>query len=241
MDMSSSAGKLLLTLKEQLRSKGLHYHDVAVRLKVSEGTIKRYFSGRGVDINVLDRLAQIVGLDLLSLAALAQQQNTTEPGLTKAQKAALKRSKPSIVVLYYLSIGFTPAQLIQEFDLGEQMEAILSNLEEWGLIRRLSSKNVRVLVKLKSGKFDDETKEGRVKMVRRFLSEINLRDEECEWAYYYARLSRASAVRLTDLMRRLQSDVNALTKSEIGLPPGETQWYRLFVGAEQASRKNFFR
>ena len=241
MDMSSSAGKLLLTLKEQLRSKSLHYHDVAVRLKVSEGTIKRYFSGRGVDINVLDRLAQIVGLDLLSLAAMAQQQNATEPGLTKAQRAALKRSRPSIVVLYYLSIGFTPAQLIQEFDLAEQIETILRNLEEWGLIRRLSSKSVSVLVKLKSGKLDEETRTGRIKQVRRFLSEINLRDEECEWAYYYARLSPATAVRLKELMKRLQSDVNALTKSEIHLPPNETQWYRLFVGAEQASRREMFR
>jgi hypothetical protein len=34
----------------------------------------------------------------------------------------------------------------------------------------------------------------------------------------YARLSRASAVRLKKLMKRLQNDVNALTKSEINLP-----------------------
>jgi transcriptional regulator with XRE-family HTH domain len=232
----------MIALRQQLRAKGLHYRDVAARLKVSEGTVKRYFSGKGVSIIVLDKLAQIVDLDLLSLAVLAQQQNITEPWLTKAQQAALKRSKLSVVVLQYLSLGFTPAQLIQEFDLAEQMETILTRLQDWGLIRRVSTNKVRMLVKPRSGgPIDDDVQEGRIKMARRFLSAIDLHDEGCEWTCYYARLSRVSVVRLREIIKRFHSDVHALTKSEIDLPPEETQWYQLFVGAEPKSRKNLFR
>ena len=90
MDSSTSTGKLLLTLKQQLRVKGLHYRDVAGRLKVSEGTVKRYFSGKGVGIDTLEKLAKIVDLDLLSLATLAQQHNI-EGGLNLAQQAAVAR------------------------------------------------------------------------------------------------------------------------------------------------------
>jgi transcriptional regulator with XRE-family HTH domain len=242
MDASTSAGKLLLSLKQQLRSKGLHYRDVAARLKVSEGTVKRYFSGKGVTINVLEKLAQTVDLDLLSLAVLAQQQNPTVPRLTKAQQAALKRSKISTTVLYYLSIGFTPAQLSREFDLAEQMDTILARLQDWGMIRRLSANNVKMLVEPRSGgSSDDDVREGRVNMVRRFLAEIDLRDDRCEWECFYARLSTAAAARLQEIIKRFASDVRALTKSGIDLPPEETQWYRLFVGAEPASRKNIFR
>jgi hypothetical protein len=49
------------------------------RLKVSEGTVKRYFSGKGVSVNVIDKLAEIVDLDLLSLAALAQEKIINDP------------------------------------------------------------------------------------------------------------------------------------------------------------------
>ncbi len=242
MDASTSAGKLIIALKQQLRAKGVHYRDVAARMKVSEGTVKRYLSGKGVSISVLEELAQIVGLDVISLALLAQQQSASEPAVTKAQKAALKKSKITIVVLYYLSIGFTPAQLVREFDLAEQMDGILAKLQDWGLIRRLSTNSVKVLVKPKSGgQSDDDVKEGRIKMVRRFLSEINLYDERCDWTCFYARLSKASVVRLREMTKRFASEVQAMTKSNIDLPPEETQWYQLFIGAEPANRENIFR
>jgi transcriptional regulator with XRE-family HTH domain len=121
LDASTSTGKLILALKQQLKSKGLHYRDVAARLKCSEGTVKRHLSGKGITILALDKLAQVVDLDLLSLAALAQQQNVTEPWLTKAQQSALKRSRPCSVVLNYLSMGFTPAQLRESARAMEQV------------------------------------------------------------------------------------------------------------------------
>jgi AcrR family transcriptional regulator len=242
MDASTSAGKLIIALRQQLRIKGLHYRDVAAALKVSEGTVKRYFSCKGLNINVLDKLAQIVDLDVLSLAALAQQQHTNEPGPTVGQKAALKKNKMAAVVLWYLSIGFTPAQLIQEFDLAVQMDTILARLQDLGLIRRLSGNRVKVLIRPKSGgPMDDDVREGSIKVAHRFLSEINLHDQSCEWTFYYARLSKASAAHLKETIRRFASDVQAMAKSAIDLPPEETQWYKMFVGAEPTSRKNIFR
>jgi len=242
LDASTSVGKLILALKQQLKVKGLHYRDVAERLKVSEGTVKRYFSGKGISILALDKLAQTVGLDLFSLAALAQQQNVTEPWLTKAQQTALKKSKSSSVVLNYLSMGFTPAQLAQEFDLTDQMDGILTRLQDWGLIRRVSANSVRILVKPRSGgKQDDDVREGRIKMARRFLSAIDLHEDDCQWSCFYARLSQVSVGRLREIMQRFSSDVHALMKIDIEIPPGEVQWYQLFVGAEPSSRKNILR
>jgi transcriptional regulator with XRE-family HTH domain len=242
MDASTSAGKLIVALRQQFKVKGVHYREVAARLKVSEGTVKRYFTGRGVSINVLDKLAEIVDLDLVSLAALAQHQHTNGPGLTKAQKASLKKNKMAAVVLWYLSIGFTPAQLIQEFEIAAQMETILVQLQTLGLIRRLPTNKVKVLVAPKAdGPMDDEVREGRIKMAQRFLSAINLRDERCPWTCFYARLPEASAARLKEIVKRFSSDVQAVAKGAIDLPTDETQWYKLFVGAEPTSRKNIFR
>jgi AcrR family transcriptional regulator len=241
MDASTSTGKLVGVLKRQLRTKGLQYRDVASRLRVSEGTVKRYFSGKGLTISILEELAQIVELDLLSLVVFGQQ-NITEPELTKAQQTALRSSRASLGVFYSLSMGFTLPQLIQEFEIApEAMDAILARLQGWGLIRRLSTDSVKMLVRPKFGpEVDADVRERHIAMSRGFLSEVNFNDEKCQWTWTTARLSQASVVRLRELMNRFASEVQALTKSEIALPPDKTQWYRLFVCANPVSRKRIF-
>jgi transcriptional regulator with XRE-family HTH domain len=241
MDSSTSTGKLLNTLKQQLRARGLHYRDVAAHLKVSEGTIKRYFSGKGVDIETLEKLAAIADLDLLSLARLAHE-HSIEGGLNRAQQAALAKSQLTLAIIHGLGIGFSPAQLAAEFNVSEQMDAILARLESLGLIRRLGPNSVRVLTKPKfGGEVDGPIREYKVRNTREFLAQMDLHDEGCAWAFYAARLSPASAVRMRELIYRFASDVEALTKADIGLPKYETQWFRLFIGAQPISRQQLFR
>jgi transcriptional regulator with XRE-family HTH domain len=241
MNAFTSTGKLVVVLKQQLRTKGLRYRDVASRMEVSEGTVKRYFSGKGLTIGVLDKLAQTVDLDLLSLMVLGQQ-NMPGPELTAAQQTALRSCKLSLGVFYCLSIGFTPVQLIQEFAIDpEGMNVILRRLQGWGLVRRLSPNSVEMLVKPKFGaEVGADVKERNIDMSRRFLSEVNFSDEKCHWTWTSGRLSQASIVRLQELMKRFASDVQALTKSEVGLRPDETQWYRLLVCANPVSRERMF-
>jgi transcriptional regulator with XRE-family HTH domain len=238
MDTTTSAGKLIVTLRNQMRIRGLHYHDVASRLKVSEGTVKRYFSGKGLSLSVLERLAEIVDLDLLSLATLAQQQTLTAGGLTREQQVALTRHQPALSVLYNLGIGFTPAQIVEEFDLADEMETILDRLEAMGLIRRYANNSVKVLRRPKfGGETDGPIREHKIATARKFLSEFNLSGDDVSWTFYGARLSADSAIRMRQLIHRFASDIETLTKIDIGTPMRETQWYRLFVGAQPTSRK----
>jgi AcrR family transcriptional regulator len=245
MDESTAAGKLMLTLKQQFRASGLHYRDVASRLNVSEGTVKRYFSGKGLTLHVLEQLSEMVDLDLLSLAALTGQQDTTERGLTREQMAGLRASKITLAVFYQLAIGFTPAQLIQEFDLSRQMEQILDRLQSLGLIRRLSKNNVKLLRKPVLSGFswvvDPEVRGRKVEYAREFLNDIELNDDRCDWMDLQARLSTQSKSHLREIMRRFASDVQDLTKADLAQPSEKTQWYRLFVGAAPVSRTKIFR
>jgi hypothetical protein len=122
------------------------------------------------------------------------------------------------------------------------MEDILTRLEELGLIRRLSRNNVKLLARPKfGGEVTGNIKEHKIDSAHQFLSEMNLQSDRCEWSYYSARLSAASAVRLRELIYRFASDVEALHKSEIALSMRETEWYRLFVATEPTSRKRLFR
>ena len=242
MDTSTSTGRLLIAMRQQLKARGLHYRDVALRLKVSEGTVKRYFSGKGVSITVLEKLAATVDLDLLSLVTLAQQQNISEGALTQAQQAALRRSRVILAVFHLLNIGFLPTQIIQEFDLAKEIDAILARLQAWGLIRRLSVNGIKMLAKRKLWeKSDGPLREHHIDSAQQFLSEIDFHNEKCAWFYTAVRMSQASDKRVQELMNRFISDVQALGKGAIPLSRDETQWYRVFVGAEPVSRTKLLR
>jgi transcriptional regulator with XRE-family HTH domain len=238
MDPSTSAGRLLTALKQQFKSKGLHYRDVAARMRVSEATVKRYVSGKGVTIAALEKLAQIVDLDLLSLAALVQEQNVSAPGVNKAQEEALGRNRLLRAVFYLLSRGWPPSQIAEEFELTREIDGILAKLQALGLIRRASANTVKVLVRPNlTYKSKGAMAEDVDKRAHQFLAEIDLRDDKCEWMYGTARLSEASAIRLKDMIKRFDSELRALWMSETALPPSQTQWYRIFIGAQPVSRK----
>jgi transcriptional regulator with XRE-family HTH domain len=241
MDATTSTGKLVIALRQELRTKGLHYRDVAARLGVSEGTVKRYFRGKGLSLPVLEKLVGVLDLDLLSLMVMAQQQNKTEPGLSKGQRAALSKSRVAFMVFHFLSIGLTPAQIVREFDLHDQMNGILTQLQDFGLIRRLANGGAKTLVRpVLEEKLASQVayrKMQKANVTRRFLTKIDFQNERCEWINSVARLSPESAAHLRELMDRFSRDVLAMTKSDISRSPEATQWYRLVLLANPVSRR----
>lgn len=239
MDESTPEGKIMVTLKQELRLRGFQYRDIALRLKVSQGTIKRYFTGKGVSLTVLRRLAEIADLDLLSLATLAEQKRADERKFTKSQQTALGKDPFMSAVFFLLWHGWTPAQISIEFDLTGSLDAALAKLESLGLIRRLVQ-GVKILAtpnldQRGGGQLADLTRD----FARRFLSEIDLSDHSmCEWTIYAARLSRSSVARLHNMINRFFEDTRALTMSDTTLPRDVVQWYRVFVGAEPVDRNS---
>jgi transcriptional regulator with XRE-family HTH domain len=243
MRASTPCEKIIATLRSQLQAKGHHYRDVAAHLGVSEGTVKRYLSGKAVTIDTLQKLAEIVGQDLLSLATLAQQDNTTLPELTKVQQEVLGKNHLLRLSYFLLLGGWTSLQIARDFELSMQkLETVLARLQTLGVIRRLSTYGVRILVRpnyqqRREGEFAGLTIDGGA----RFLREVNLRDTDCEWVSNSGRLSPASVTRLRTMIRTFYKDFLALSRSDLDLPPQQVQWYRLFIGAHPVERKALFR
>jgi transcriptional regulator with XRE-family HTH domain len=242
MDPSTSIGKVVTTLKNQLRARTISYRAVAARMNVSAVTIKRYLNGKGLTLDILERLAEVVELDLLSLVVMAQGQTTVRTGLNKAQLAALSRAAPARTVFVMLTGGWTPSQVAREFDLTDQMDSILARLESWGLIRRLSGGAVQVLVKPDmEGPAYGQMKEFAIEAAQRFLRDLNLRELQMEWIFYPLALSPSSVSELEQLIRRFQADLRALGKREVGRNSTETHWYNLFLAAHAIPRKEVLR
>lgn len=237
MDASTPEGKIVAALKQELKARGLHYRNIASRLKVSEATVKRYFSGKGVTLAVLCRLAEIADLDLLSLASVAQQRDASEHKFTKTQQAALGKDKLASAVFFLLWHGWSPAQIGKEFAIGDGLDATLAKLQSWGLIKRLAY-GVKILAtpcidEKGGGKLGELTRDN----ARRFLSEIDLDNQKTEWTFYSARLSRSSVAQLHQMITKFIEDTRALTIGDCALPSEEAQWYQIFLVAQPMSRK----
>jgi transcriptional regulator with XRE-family HTH domain len=238
MHVSPSVEKMIAALKQELRARGLRRRDVAAQLAVSDITVKRYLGGKGVTIATLERLAALVDLDLLSLAALAQEQSTTLPELTPAQQKALGTSQALASVFLLLIRGWTPLMIQEEFALSQQrVDALLTRLQDLGLIRRDSGRRIKILAS-----FDADPKGGNQLSdfwrdhARQFLSELDLRSEGCEWFYNAVRLSPASAQQLRESIQHFMGDVRTLGRKDLALAPDEVNWYRVFIGAEPRKR-----
>jgi len=238
MDASTATGKLIAALKVKLKAKHLSYREVAAHLRVSEATVKRYFVGKGVTIEVLQRLAEIVDLDLLSLAIVAEDQSVVHRRMSPAQLAVIKRRGPLRALFFQLLAGWTVEQIVREFNLGSQIEGHLTKLENLGMIRRLSKRGVKVLVKPSLGdRAYGEMSDLAIERAQQFLRDLTLREDTCDFQFDPVRLSAASAIELRKIMRHFESEIRELSRRDMVLPPEETQWYCVFVGAKMTPRK----
>ena len=238
MDASTPTGKLLQTLKQQLKAKHLNYRDVATQMKVSEATVKRYFSGKGVTVEVLQHMAAVVGLDLYSLVIVTEDQDEVHLGLSSMQLAALKRRGPLRMIFFMMLAGWSPAELAREFGLEEEVDAALEKLEHLGMIRRLAKRGAKILVRPSLGdRAYGEMSDLAIEAAKDFVQTADLRHPDCELQFEILRLSRASVLELRKIMQHFQHEIRELSRRDMELPAEETEWYRLFLAASRTPRR----
>jgi predicted transcriptional regulator len=239
LNASTTTQRIVDVLKQELRSKGIRNRDVAFQLEVSETTVKRYLRGEGLDIPVLETLATMAELDLSSLMALAQQRGSSKPRLTMAQQEALAKNPVHRSIFFLLRRGMKLTQIAQELGLSPQkLDAQLAKLEALLLVRRLPNSQCETLAVAYFDPKDQGPLMGVARdLARRFLAEINLRSESCEWFYVGDWLSPASIVRLREMIQRFQSEIHKLAQSDVALGAREAKYYQFFIGAQPGGRR----
>lgn len=145
----SEKKRILEAIRMRMRRNGTTYQQLAKKLKVSEVTVKRYFSEERLPLELLDDVCKALdaGLDemLSDLKSLNYAQIDT---FSSAQELALSENEFLFVVFFMVARGYT----FEEIDAGLQPKdtpavvRALRRLEELELVAYPSNSELRSLV-----------------------------------------------------------------------------------------------
>ncbi|CAE6946148.1 helix-turn-helix transcriptional regulator [Vibrio sp. B1FLJ16] len=144
----SESYALIKELKRQLKLSGLHYVDVAQHLEVSEGTVKRLLAeGHQISLERLERICQLIGLEMAELFKLAASHNKGLESLTLEQEKHLIEDKALLLVAVCVLNGYQFEQIIEQYIFCEsELVQKLAQLDHLNIIDLLPGNKLRLRV-----------------------------------------------------------------------------------------------
>lgn len=135
------------TLKRMLRARGLTYRDVASALSLTESSVKRLFSEQDFSLKRLDRLCELMEVDLATLLTEAGRNKTQIHTLTEEQEALLVSDIRLLVIAVCLVNRWQVREILEVYDIDEnQAVQALAKLDRFRLIELLPGNRVKLLI-----------------------------------------------------------------------------------------------
>ncbi len=145
INQHTDAKKLLKSLQQVLKSKKITYADLALRMEVSEVTVKRLFSTHNCNLQTVFRICDLVGISFFDLAALANQDKEVDYVLSEDQEKFFAANPAMFGIFRSLHRGVSPDKLAEVWKLSSQkMFKVLRKIEQFGLLEVLPENQVRI-------------------------------------------------------------------------------------------------
>lgn len=230
LNPDSQSARMLSYLRDVLKARRMRYRDVAALMGVSEKSIKRYMSGHGVTLPVLERLCATVGMGLRELADLAEADDGQElPWTTAAQESVLVGDPRLAIVFALLSTGWTPSRIVQEgLTVQSEINAILVRLDRLGVITLYPKNLARVRARLRRFDTGSDALRGVIAEAgARVIRSLDLTDPNSLWRLTYARLGAASVARAAKRLDAFLAEIAELSREDMDLSGDQVKWYAL--------------
>jgi hypothetical protein len=133
-------------LKRSLREQGLTYAAVAKKLELSVASVKRLFSVGDLSLERVDRICDLLHLEITDLLARAQERPTTKQ-LTLAQEQQIV-ADPKLFLIAWLVLNRTPlAEIAASYQFSErEVLRYFIKLDRLKVIELQPGNHVRLLV-----------------------------------------------------------------------------------------------
>ncbi|MGA8259624.1 MAG: helix-turn-helix transcriptional regulator [Arenicellales bacterium] len=136
---------LIDALKRELRRRGLTYANVAGELDLSESSVKRMFASRQFNLQRLEKICDLVDLEIGDLARLADERRRDIEQLTEEQEQVLVKDPKLLLTAFLLLNHWTVEKITGSYDI-DDLEAIrlLARLDQLKIIDLLPGNRVRM-------------------------------------------------------------------------------------------------
>jgi len=139
--------QIIDTLKLELRAQNVNYRELAKKLKLSESTIKHMFSARNFSLKRLDKICELLGLELTDLV------NKHEARIPKMEQLSLEHERqlisdiPLLLVAYCVTNQWTIDDILGRYDLSEpECIRCLVQLDRMKMIELLPENRIKLLI-----------------------------------------------------------------------------------------------
>lgn len=126
---------IIATLKMMLKKQGWTYADIASQLDLSESSIKRCFAGGDFSLKRLQRICDLIDVDLMTLIHQAEENQRNIDELSEQQEKALVENVKLLLIAFLLLNHFSYQQILKHYTI-EAHEGIqlLARLDHLGII-----------------------------------------------------------------------------------------------------------
>jgi transcriptional regulator with XRE-family HTH domain len=133
-----SSVKLIQTIKQELKSKGITYKDISVYLKMTEAGVKKLFSKGDISFNKLKQLSDLLQVSPQDLLSMADESETQTHTFSEKQVKFFLSHQHYFHFFMKLAYEQKSPKVIQaEYKLSaKSLNLYLKKLEELGLIKR---------------------------------------------------------------------------------------------------------
>ncbi|MBT8040592.1 MAG: helix-turn-helix transcriptional regulator [Gammaproteobacteria bacterium] len=217
--------ELVATLKAALKAQGKTYADVARALDLTEASVKRIFSQQNFSLHRLDRVCQILGMDISDLVQLMNERRQQLQQLTWEQEEELTADVTLMLVAVCVLNRWTLDEILDYYRISEH-ECIrhLARLDRLKLIELLPKNRIRLLVAPNFSWIDDGPIQHffQKKIGQEFFHTRFNRDDEC-LVVLNGMLSSQSNGEMQRKLRRLASEFDSLNNDDAALDLDQRQ------------------
>jgi transcriptional regulator with XRE-family HTH domain len=133
-------------LKRYLKAQGITYAQLAVRLGLSESSVKRLFASQAFSLQRLEQVCNLVGLEIGDLVELMNERREFLTELTPDQEDALLADPKLLLMTYLLINGWPLPAIVESFSIERaEAERLLIRLHRARIIELLPFNRVKLL------------------------------------------------------------------------------------------------
>lgn len=226
---------LINTLKQLFRTRGLRYRDIGASLSVTERTVKRWFAGRGLTMQVAEDLCGVLGITFVELCELAKSDIDQRPEqLSREQERLLFADLQLALVFLLLSRGWLPKEIQTECHLPEALViSHLVRLEKLRLIDLMPGNKVRLLFG-RNIRWRGEGEAGRAfgRGLRQLFVNMDFARPEAVWAAQVMNLSAESVEELRGKFSAMALTLQQTADAERVRSSRDRTWHAILFAAQ---------